>query len=373
MYLWFTFLDFCLLLQSPACSSTHSFIKLTLYIPLCFCHVPVLCSCLLSFLVVTSFALVLVFLVYLCGSWHFLYLQGHDVCGLTSAELCPLFWRLFVSRRPCLHVACSFFVFLFWYCILLIILLYSGFLVHTSLFCYLQFWLVFQSHMWSPCVSPSRSPGQTVYWVWLSSVPWLCCHSYTVYIFCFCLLCLAAGHWFVCVLFPSPVWHFWLYLCCILCPLCVLYISCNLILLLKLEFHTINLKNTGKIKTENQCVFPRLLKFIVCNFSFTVISKCPSRVVMYEWVTVTYVVWHCKPSPLICQLAECWLLNNTRIIQLSLCSLFPKLSVDILCISELSVSHPFGRSLTEPQEWGNYDSKASHDEKYIHLNPVCIT
>lgn len=60
-----------------------------------------------------------------------------------------------------------------------------------------------------------------------------------------------------------------------------------MILLLKLEFHTINLKNLGKIKTEDQCVFPRLLKFIVGNFSFIVISECPSKVVMYEWVTVS--------------------------------------------------------------------------------------
>ena len=32
------------------------------------------------------------------------------------------------------------------------------------------------------------------------------------------------------------------------------FISCNFILLLKLEFHTMNLKNLGKIKTEDQCL-----------------------------------------------------------------------------------------------------------------------
>jgi hypothetical protein len=168
-YLWFTFRNFCLLLQSPACFSTHSFIKCyTVYSIMC---LPCSLSCApaqLSFLVVTSFALLLIFLVYLCGSWQFLYLQGHVfswVCGWagTGGALCRLFSRLFVSKRP----SC---VFLFWYCILLIILLYSGFLVCTLLFCYLHFWLVFQSHMCSPCGSPSRSPGHTVYWVCLSSV-----------------------------------------------------------------------------------------------------------------------------------------------------------------------------------------------------------
>jgi hypothetical protein len=66
-------------------------------------------------------------------------------------------------------------------------------------FCYLHFWLVFQSHMCSPCGSPSRSPARTVCWVWLSSVHLLCCHSCTVYIRILFLSCMPSSGPLACI------------------------------------------------------------------------------------------------------------------------------------------------------------------------------
>ena len=74
----------------------------------------------LSFLVVTSFALLLI--LFVLTVWVLAFSVSTGPC---------YFMAMSVSKRPCLHVAFSFCVFLFWYCILLIITLYFGFLVCT--------------------------------------------------------------------------------------------------------------------------------------------------------------------------------------------------------------------------------------------------
>ena len=160
----------------------------------------------LSFLVVTSFAVLLILLMYLCGSWHFLYLQGHVFSWLclwsvASGAFCPLYLRAVCVQKAMPAACCFFFLCIsflvlysadyrvvFWFSCTYIALLLSPFLVGCPVI-----------HVQSLWFSLSIIRSDSILGVVIFCA---CCHSCTVYIFCFCLVCLVVGHWLVFILFP---------------------------------------------------------------------------------------------------------------------------------------------------------------------------
>jgi len=156
--------------------------------------------------VVTSFALLLILLVYLCGSWHFLYLQSHVFSWLclwsvTSGAFCPLFLRAVCVQKAmpacCFFFLCISFLVLysadyhavFWFSCMYIAVLLSPFLVGCP-FTHVQ------SLWFSLSIIRSNNILGVLIFHAFAMLPFLYC------LYIFCLVCPVVGHWLVFELFP---------------------------------------------------------------------------------------------------------------------------------------------------------------------------